>query len=88
MRKKAMNKTLDYYLSLPYTIEVIPDGEGWFVKIKELLGCMTVADTWEEVLPMITEAKTLWLEVKLEYGDEIPEPEPSQQTTPTAEPAA
>jgi antitoxin HicB len=73
-----MNKTIDYYLSLPYTIEIIPDTEqgGWFVKIKELKGCMTQADQWEDILPMIEEAKTLWLEVMLEDGKPIPEPTP------------
>ncbi len=35
---------------------------------------MTQADTWEEILPMINEAKQLWLEVSLEHGDFIPEP--------------
>ena len=72
-----MTKTLEYYLSLPYTIEVIPDPEdgGWVVQIKELEGCLTQADTWEEVLPMIEEAKMLWLEVALEHGHPIPEPE-------------
>ena len=72
-----MIKSLDYYLSLPYTIEIIPDKEdgGWFIRIKELRGCMTQADTWEEALPMIEEAKQLWLEVSLEHGFAIPEPE-------------
>jgi antitoxin HicB len=72
-----MNKTIDYYMSLPYTIEVIPDKEegGWFIKVKELRGCMTQADRWEDVLPMIEEAKKLWLEVSLERGHSIPEPE-------------
>jgi antitoxin HicB len=74
----TMNKkTLDYYMALPYTIEITPDREdgGWFVEIKELEGCMTQADTWDEILPMIEEAKQLWLEVSLEHGDPIPEPE-------------
>jgi predicted RNase H-like HicB family nuclease len=70
------NKSLEYYLSLPYTIEIIPDvtDGGWFMRIKELPGCMTQADKWEDVLPMIEEAKQLWLEVALEYGHTIPEP--------------
>ena len=72
-----MNKTIDYYLTLPYTIELIPDIEdgGWVIKVKELPGCMTQADSWDEVLPMIEEAKHLWLEVALEYGHRIPEPQ-------------
>jgi antitoxin HicB len=71
-----MNKNLDYYLSLPYTLEVIPDPDdgGWVIKVKELPGCMTQADTWDEILPMIEEAKRGWLEVALEYGHSIPEP--------------
>jgi antitoxin HicB len=41
-----MTKTLEYYLALPYMLEVIPDVEdgGWVIKIKELPGCMTQAD--------------------------------------------
>lgn len=71
-----MNNTLAYYLSLPYTLEIIPDLEdgGWVIKVKELPGCMTQADDWSEILPMVEEAKALWLEVALEHGDPIPEP--------------
>ena len=71
-----MNKTIDYYLALPYTIEIIPDLDdgGWVIKIKELPGCMTQADKWEDVLPLINDALRLWIEVALEYGHHIPEP--------------
>ena len=70
-----MEKTLDYYLGLPYTIELKEDPEsGWFVKIKELPGCMSQGDTANEALEMIQEAMELWLEVSLEDGDPIPEP--------------
>ncbi|MBA3870242.1 MAG: type II toxin-antitoxin system HicB family antitoxin [Anaerolineae bacterium] len=71
-----MNKTLDYYLSLPYTIEIIPDVEegGYVARVKELRGCMTQAETWEELNLMIEEAKMGWLEVALEYGHPIQEP--------------
>jgi hypothetical protein len=56
------NKTLKYYLSLPYTIEIIPDVEdgGYVARIKELPGCLTQADTWEELPQMIDEAKAGW----------------------------
>lgn len=67
-------KTLEDYLVLPYTIEVIPDDGAWFVQVKELPGCMTEVDTWEEILPAIEEAKHLWLELALERGRPIPEP--------------
>lgn len=71
-------KTLEYYLSLPYTIEVIPDDGAWFAQIKELPGCMTEVDEWDEILPAIEEAKRSWIEVSLKHGDPIPEPAPVQ----------
>jgi len=71
-----MEKTVDYYMNLPYTIELRhdPEDEGWFVRIKELRGCMSEGDTPEEALAMIQEAMALWLEVALEEGIPIPEP--------------
>jgi len=66
-------KTLNDYLAMPYTIEVIPDDEAWFVQIKELPGCMTEVDEWEEILPAIQDAKRLWIELALERGRAIPE---------------
>jgi antitoxin HicB len=71
-----MEKTVDYYVNLPYTIELRkdPEDEGWFVRVKELRGCMSEGDTAEEALAMIREAMELWLEVALEEGIPIPEP--------------
>lgn len=68
------NKTLQEYLAMPYTIEIIPDDGAWFVQIKELQGCMTQVDNWDDILPAIEEAKRLWIEVALERGRDIPEP--------------
>ena len=48
-----MSKTLNEYLALPYTIEVIPDQGAWFVQVKELPGCMTEVDEWDQILPAI-----------------------------------
>jgi antitoxin HicB len=70
-----MKKTLEYYLNLPYTLEIIPDDGAWFVRIKELPGCMTEVDSWEEIPQAIAEAKHLWLELALERGRPIPEPQ-------------
>ena len=70
-----MEKTVDYYMNLPYAIELQQDAEaGWFVRVKELRGCMSQGDTAQEALQMIQEAMSLWLEVALEDGDPIPEP--------------
>jgi antitoxin HicB len=70
-----MEKTVEYYLSLPYTIELIvePTG-GWFVAVKELPGCMSEGDTPEEAVEMIRDAMRGWIEISLEDGNPIPEP--------------
>jgi antitoxin HicB len=68
-----MTKSLNDYLMLPFTIEVIPDEDAWFVQIKELPGCMTEVDEWDEVLPAIEDAKRLWIELALKRGRPIPE---------------
>ena len=71
-----MTKTLDYYLSLPYTIELTPDVDGyWFAEIPLLEGCMTNGESREDALAMIDDAKRVWLETALELGLRIPEPE-------------
>jgi antitoxin HicB len=73
--ERKMRKDLDYYMALPYTIELSQDPEaGWFVQVKELRGCMSQGDTAEEAVAMIREAMELWLEVSLEDGLPIPEP--------------
>lgn len=74
-----MEKTIDYYMNLPYTIELQRDAEeGWFVRVRELRGCMSQGDTAEEAIAMIREAMQLWLEVALEDNVPIPEPRPDE----------
>ena len=68
-----MEKTLEYYMALPYTIELTSDPEGgWFAAIKELPGCMSQGDTPEEALEMIRDAQAGWLSVALEDGPPFP----------------
>jgi antitoxin HicB len=70
-----MKNKIEYYLKLPYTRELVPEPEGgWFVRIRELPGCMSQGDTPEEALEMITDAMRGWLEVELENGGTIPAP--------------
>jgi predicted RNase H-like HicB family nuclease len=59
---------------LPYTLEIVPDEDGYFVRVFELPGCQTYADSLEKLSPMIKDAMRDWIEVSLEYGDDIPEP--------------
>ena len=72
-----MKKTLDDYLSLPYRLEIVPDTEegGYGARWPELPGCITNAETIEEVIRNAEDAKRAWLEAALEEGIEIAEPE-------------
>ena len=74
-----MKQTVSDYINLPYTIEVIPDENCFFIKIKELEGCISQGDTIEEAFIMIKDALSSWLEVAIEEGDEIPLPESMQE---------
>ena len=69
-------KTIDYYLNLPYKLEIVPDmDEGGFVaRYPELPGCITVGDTLEAVVKNVNEAKIEWITAALEDGNTIPEP--------------
>jgi hypothetical protein len=42
--------------------------------LKELAGCMTEVDNWNEILHAIEDAKGLWLQFALERNRPIPEP--------------
>ncbi|HSQ27394.1 MAG TPA: type II toxin-antitoxin system HicB family antitoxin [Anaerolineales bacterium] len=69
-----MEKNLDYYLGLPYTIELIQEPQGgYFVDVKELTGCMTIAESSEKALAEIQVLKREWLEIALEERIPIPE---------------
>ena len=70
-------KTLDYYLSLPYRMEIIPDMEegGYTAKFPDLPGCLTCAETIVELVESASDAKKVWLTAALEDGVEIAEPQ-------------
>jgi len=72
-------KDVDYYMGLRYAIEVRQYEDGtWFARMPELRGCMTEADTLEEVMEMIRDAQRAWIEACLEDGTPIPEPQHSE----------
>ncbi|MGF9913759.1 toxin-antitoxin system HicB family antitoxin [Paenibacillus ehimensis] len=73
------DKNLEYYMSLPYTVIVreVNDESGryFYGKYLELDGCQSTGQTIEELYESLKEALEGYLEVKLEYGDPIPEPQ-------------
>ena len=73
---KKIQKKTDYYMSLPYRIEIIPDVEegGFTVYYPDLPGCVTVGETIESAVANSVDAKRAWIEAALEDGIVISEP--------------
>ena len=78
-----MKKTLEYYLSLPYRLEIVPDTEegGYGARYPELPGCITCSDTMDGIVANAEDAKKAWLKAALEEGIEIAEPKPDPDLT-------
>ena len=78
--KGNMEKELEYYAKLPYTVivEQWDDGKGpyWVARIAELPHCLIHAGTPEEAIREILEVKMDWIKSNLERGLSIPEPRP------------
>ncbi len=72
------SRTVEEYLTLPYTIEVHKDDSdndtGYVARIIELPGCITQADSFEELEEMVQDAMRAWMESAQEDGMSIPEP--------------
>ena len=69
-------KALEYYMKLPYRLEIIPDPvEGGFAaSYPELPGCLTCGDSIEAVAANAEDCKREWLTAALEDRLVIPEP--------------
>lgn len=71
-------KDIKHYMGLPYNylIQPITDESGsyFYGRVLELDGCQSTGETFEEAYKDLQEAMEGWLEIKIEYGDFIPEP--------------
>ena len=69
-------KTLEYYMSLPYRMEIIPDVDegGYVAAFPDLPGCITCAETLDGIVGAALDAKKSWLQAALEDGLSIQEP--------------
>jgi len=75
MRNDTDRKDLKFYLNLSYPITIHPDPDGGYVaEIEELHGCMTQAETLDEVFKAIEDARQLWIKTAYEEGQDIPLP--------------
>ena len=70
-------KDLEYYLSLPYAVQLIPEKEegGFVAMFPDLPGCLSSGRTAAEAYENAEDAKRCWLEAALEDGVRISEPE-------------
>ena len=67
--------TLQDYQALEYSFNVIADPDGGYViEYPDLPGCLTQADTLDEIAPMAAEVRELWIEAAFENGITIPLP--------------
>lgn len=80
-----MNKNLDYYMNLPYTIEIIPipedQGGGFTVRLPQVGRFAITGDgeTPEEAIADLEKAKRRRFKEYLKKGVPIPEPEPEKE---------
>jgi len=80
VNKSKIERDLEYYADLPYTImvEQWDDGEGpyWVARVAELPHCLIHGNTPEETIKEIEEVKRDWIKSNLQRGLKIPEPKP------------
>ena len=75
-----MKKTVEDYMALPYSIVTVKDSDSdtYFIKVKELPGCISEGESIAEAYDMIEDAMRIWLESAIEKHLEIPLPESMQ----------
>ena len=81
---RTKKKSIEYYLSLPYRMEIIPDPEegGYTAWYPDLPGCLTCGETLEEVVSNALDAKKEWLQAALKDNLQIEEPISELSTEP------
>lgn len=68
-----MRPTLEEYLAFEYSFNVIADPNGGYVIVyPDLPGCLSIADSLDEVILMAVDARVGWLTTAYELGVEIP----------------
>ena len=67
-RQITYMKDLNYYLSLPYRMELTPDKPegGFVVSFPALPGCLSCGETIEEAINNEKHARLAWLKAGLE----------------------
>lgn len=72
-----MEKTVDYYMDLPYTVELKFGRVEYRASVKELPGCkasVKASESVGELWRLLKEDQRRRIEELLEFGDKVPEP--------------
>lgn len=76
--RKPARSAVDQYLSLPYHLLLVRDGEEkgkpWCATVEELAGCTSRGKTSDDALNGVRDAMSTWIETALQEGREVPEP--------------
>lgn len=76
--QKKHYKSIKYYLDLPWTYTIETEGEDgkkyFVVRVTEIPGIVTDAESIEEAMIGIKEAMTAAFRLYMKHGDPIPEP--------------
>ncbi len=82
-----MLKNINYYMTIPYTIDVVYDKSGkappYVARILELPGCMAQGRNHNDAVRELREAQPLFIEAMLENHVPIPEPAYTSEATVT-----
>lgn len=82
-----MLKKLNYYMTIPYTIDVVYEKSGkappYVARILELPGCIAQGRSHNEAVRELREAQALFVEAMLESHVPIPEPAYTAEATVT-----
>lgn len=71
----SRRRPLKFFLNLeyPFRVDADPDG-GWVIHFPDLPGCLSQADSPDEIGTMAEEARQLWIETEYAAGQDIPMP--------------
>jgi antitoxin HicB len=68
------SEQVEAYMNVDYAIEITRDGDGFFIRIPDLPGCESSADTVDDALESIAEAQEAWIEAAMATGKPVPSP--------------
>ncbi len=69
-----MAQSIDYYMRLPYPVEVVPGEDGYFARVEDLPGCTAWADDLLKLWPAVEQSKQAWIEDALKSQRRVPKP--------------